>query len=144
MIQYGADRVVKVEHSDLQVYTTDAYQQALLQVLDVEKPAGIVMGHTAQGKDVAPRIAVKLEAGLVSDAVNLEMDGEEAVFTVPIYAGKTFEKMKVKGLVLATIRPNNIEPLEKDESRSGDVPNVQVQIKATFLLQLVSQVPSSI
>ena len=55
---------------------------------------------------------------------------EEAVFTRPIYSGKAFEKIKIKdGMVFATIRPNNIPPLEKDESRSGDVSNVRVDIK---------------
>jgi electron transfer flavoprotein alpha subunit len=130
MIQYGADRAVKVEHPDLKVYTTDAYQQALLQVFDVEKPDGLVMGHTAQGKDLSPRIATKLNAGLVSDVVNIETDGEEAIFTIPIYSGKAFEKLKITdGIVFATVRPNNIAPLEKDESRSGNVSDLQVVIK---------------
>ena len=130
LLHYGADRAVKVEHPDLKAYTTDAYQQALLQVMDVEKPDGLIMGHTAQGKDLSPRIATKLNAGLVSDVVNIEMDGGEAVFTSPIYSGKAFEKIKIKeGMVLATVRPNNITPLQKDESRSGDVSNIAVDIK---------------
>lgn len=130
LIQYGADRVIKIEHADLKSYTTDAYQQALLQVVEVEQPDGLVMGHTAQGKDLSPRIAAKLNAGLISDVVNIEFDAEEAIFTAPIYSGKAFEKRKVKeGIIFATIRPNNIAPLEKDESRSGDVSNVQVVIK---------------
>src|SRR4051795_526940 len=87
LLHYGADRVVKVEHLDLKGYTTDAYQQALLHVIDIEKPDGLIMGHTALGKDLSPRIATKLNAGLVSDVVNIEMDGEEAVFTTPIYSG---------------------------------------------------------
>ncbi|MEB1807721.1 MAG: electron transfer flavoprotein subunit alpha/FixB family protein [Bacillaceae bacterium] len=130
MIHAGADRVVKVEHADLKAYTTDAYQQAILQVMDVEQPEGVVMGHTSIGKDVSPRIAAKLNAGLVSDVVNVEVDGGEAVFTRPIYSGKAFEKKQVEeGTVLVTIRPNNITPLEKDESRSGDVGSVSVEIK---------------
>jgi electron transfer flavoprotein alpha subunit len=130
LILYGADRVLKVEHPHLKSYTTDAYQQALLQVIDTEKPYGVIMGHTAQGKDLSPRIATKLNAGLVSDVVDIEMDGGEAVFTRPIYSGKAFEKLKVKeGFVLATVRPNNITPLEKDESRSGEVSNLTVDIK---------------
>ena len=130
LLHYGADRVVKVEHQDLKVYTTDAYQQALLQVIDNEKPDGLIMGHTAQGKDLSPRIATKLNAGLVSDVVNIEMDGEEAVFTTPIYSGKAFEKIKIKdGMIVATVRPNNIPPQEKDESRSGDVNEISVDIK---------------
>ena len=55
--------MVKVEHSDLKGYTTDAYQQALLQVTRHRKADGLIMGHTAQGKDLSPRIATKLNAG---------------------------------------------------------------------------------
>ena len=128
--EYGADRVVKVEHPDLKGYTTDAYQQALLQVIDAEKPEGLVLGHTVQGKDLAPRIATKLNAGLVSDVVSIEKDGEEAVFTTPIYSGKAFEKIKIKdGMVIVTIRPNNIAPLEKDESRAKEISHIRVEIK---------------
>ncbi|WP_078427609.1 electron transfer flavoprotein subunit alpha/FixB family protein [Alkalihalobacterium alkalinitrilicum] len=130
IIQYGADRVVKVEHADLKAYTTDAYQQAILQVMDVEQPEGVVMGHTAIGKDVSPRIAAKLNTGLLSDVVAIEVDGDEVVFTRPIYSGKAFEKKQVEeGTVLVTIRPNNITPLEIDESRTGAVGSVTVDIK---------------
>ncbi|MCQ6275315.1 electron transfer flavoprotein subunit alpha/FixB family protein [Bacillus sp. V3B] len=130
MLHYGADRVVKGEHPDFKKYTTDAYQQALLQVLDAEKPDGLVMGHTAQGKDLSPRIATKINAGLVSDVVNIENDGGNVIFTTPIYSGKAFEKVKInEGILFATIRPNNITPLEKDESRSGDVNEISVDIK---------------
>ncbi|ARK29895.1 electron transfer flavoprotein subunit alpha/FixB family protein [Halalkalibacter krulwichiae] len=130
LIQYGADRIVKVEHPDLKGYTTDAYQQAILQVMDVEQPESLVMGHTAIGKDVTPRIAAKLSAGLVSDVVNVELEGGEPVFTRPIYSGKAFEKKQVEeGLILVTIRPNNIIPLERVESLTGEIDSVQVEIK---------------
>ena len=61
-------------------------------MLDTEKPDGVIFGHTAQGKDLSPRIATKLNAGFVSDVVDIEKDGGEAVFTRPIYSGKAFEK----------------------------------------------------
>jgi electron transfer flavoprotein alpha subunit len=130
LFHYGADRVVVVNHEDLKSYTTDAYQQALLQIIDSENPEGIILGHTALGKDLSPRIAMKLNAGLISDAVAVEKDGEEVVFTRPIYSGKAFEKKKVKeGIVFATIRPNNIAPLEKDESKTGEITHTTVDIK---------------
>ena len=60
----------------------------------------------------------------------LKYDGGEAIFTTPIYSGKAFEKIKIKdGMIIATVRPNNITPLEKDESRSGEVSQVEVEIK---------------
>ncbi|WP_017726660.1 electron transfer flavoprotein subunit alpha/FixB family protein [Halalkalibacterium ligniniphilum] len=130
LIHYGADRVIVVNHSHLATYTTDAYQQGILQVLDVESPDGLILGHTSQGKDLSPRIAMKLGAGLISDAIALEKAGDEIVFTRPIYSGKAFEKKRInEGLVFATIRPNNFSPLEKDETRSGDVSELSVDIK---------------
>ncbi|WP_338750521.1 electron transfer flavoprotein subunit alpha/FixB family protein [Bacillus sp. FJAT-52991] len=130
MIHYGADRVVTVEDEKLAQYTSDGFSQALLAVVDQESPEGIVFGHTALGKDLSPKIAAKLEAGLISDATAVEEEGGEIVFTRPIYSGKAFEKKAVsEGIVLATVRPNNITPLEKDESRSGDVSSASANIK---------------
>ncbi|WP_419881868.1 electron transfer flavoprotein subunit alpha/FixB family protein [Peribacillus sp. B-H-3] len=130
LIQYGADRVVAVEDAKLKQYTSDGYSQALLAVIDAENPEGIFFGHTALGKDLAPRIASKLNSGLISDVTSMEETGGNLVFTRPIYSGKAFEKKIVTdGLVFATIRPNNISPLEKDESRSGEVTALQAEIK---------------
>ncbi|MGD6841100.1 electron transfer flavoprotein subunit alpha/FixB family protein [Bacillus infantis] len=130
LIQYGADRVVTVEDEKLKQYSSDGYSQALLAVVDSENPEGIVFGHTALGKDLSPRIAAKLESGLISDAVSVEESGGNIVFTRPIYSGKAFEKKIITdGLIFATIRPNNIAPLEKDESRTGDTASLSVEIK---------------
>src|SRR3982751_4515252 len=128
LIQYGADRVIVVNHPQLVLYTTDAYQQTLLQIIELENPDGIFIGHTGNAKDVAPRIAMKLQCGLVSDVIAIEKNGEEVLFTRPIYSGKAFEKKKIKnGFLFATIRPNNIA-FEKDESRSGEVTSVNVDL----------------
>lgn len=130
MITYGADRVVTVENEQLKNYTSDGFTQAMMAVIDQEEPAGIVMGHTAQGKDLSPRLASKLDSGLISDAVAVNVENGNILFTRPIYSGKAFEKKVITdGIVLATIRPNNIPALEKDESRSGDVQSVNAEIK---------------
>jgi electron transfer flavoprotein alpha subunit len=130
MIHYGADRVVTVEDEKLKQYTPDGFSQALMAVIDSETPDGLIFGHTAMGKDLAPKIAAKLESGLISDVTSLEEAGGNLVFTRPIYSGKAFEKKIVTdGLLFATIRPNNIAPMEKDESRSGDVASVAAEIK---------------
>ncbi|MDC2863131.1 MULTISPECIES: electron transfer flavoprotein subunit alpha/FixB family protein [unclassified Bacillus (in: firmicutes)] len=130
LISYGADRVVTVESEKLASYTSDGYAQAFLAVYEEEKPEGIVFGHTALGKDLSPKLAAKLEAGLVSDVTALEVAGGNVVFTRPIYSGKAFEKKIVTdGVLFATIRPNNIAPLEKDEARTGDVSSMTVDVK---------------
>ncbi|MRG88384.1 electron transfer flavoprotein subunit alpha/FixB family protein [Salinibacillus xinjiangensis] len=130
LIYYGADRAITVQHDSLKNYTSEGYAQAALAVINDENPDGIVMGHTAAGKDLTPKIASKLESGLISDVTEIEVTGDNVVFTRPIYSGKAFEKKIVTdGLIFATIRPNNIAPLNRDDSRSGDVTAKEVDIK---------------
>ncbi|MBS4210891.1 electron transfer flavoprotein subunit alpha/FixB family protein [Neobacillus rhizophilus] len=130
MIQYGADRAVVVENPKLASYTPDGFSQAILAVVEQEQPDAIIFGHTALGKDLSPKVASKLGSGLISDAVAIEAAGGNVVFTRPIYSGKAFEKKIVTdGLIFASIRPNNIAPLEKDASRTGEVSSVSVEIK---------------
>ncbi|WP_046178612.1 electron transfer flavoprotein subunit alpha/FixB family protein [Domibacillus tundrae] len=129
MIQYGADRVLTVENEKLGHYTSDGFAQALLAVIEQEQPDGILFGHTALGKDLSPKIAAKLGTGLISDATSISEENGDVLFTRPIYSGKAFEKIMVEdGLLFATIRPNNIEPLQKDDTRSGDVSSVSASI----------------
>ncbi|TYS68990.1 electron transfer flavoprotein subunit alpha/FixB family protein [Sutcliffiella horikoshii] len=130
LIAYGADRVVTIEHANLKAYTSDGYSQALMAVIDSESPEGIIFGHTALGKDLSPKLASKLNSGLISDATEVEEVGGNLVFTRPIYSGKAFEKKIVTdGVIFATVRPNNIASLEKDESRTGDVSSLDVDVK---------------
>ncbi|GGB27937.1 electron transfer flavoprotein subunit alpha/FixB family protein [Virgibacillus dakarensis] len=129
MIHFGADRVVTVKHDNLKTYTSEGYGQAVLAVMNEESPDGIVMGHTAIGKDLTPKLASKLEIGLISDATEIEADGDKVVFTRPIYSGKAFEKKIVTDdVTFATIRPNNIPALDRDESRTGDITAMDVDV----------------
>lgn len=137
--KYGADRVITVEHPHLKQYTSDGYGQALLAVIEQENPEAIVFGHTALGKDLSPKIASKLQIGLVSDVTSIEGEGDAAVFIRPIYSGKAFEKVKVKdGIEFITIRPNNIAPLAKDDSKSAKVSSMSVDI--TNLRTIIKEV----
>ncbi|TDL34371.1 electron transfer flavoprotein subunit alpha/FixB family protein [Jeotgalibacillus sp. S-D1] len=129
LVEYGADKVVTVEHDKLKQYSSDGYAQALLAAIEAESPDGIVFGHTALGKDLSPRIASKLGSGLISDVTSIEESGGKLVFIRPIYSGKAFEKKVVNGgLVFVTIRPNNIDPLPKEEGRSAEVTSLNVDI----------------
>ncbi len=128
LVNYGADRVVTVEHPHLKHYTSDGYGQAFMAVVEQESPEALVFGHTAVGKDLSPKIASKLQTGLISDVTAIEGEGDDAVFVRPIYSGKAFEKVKNKeGVTFITVRPNNIAPLAKEE-RSGDVSSLSVDI----------------
>lgn len=108
--QYGPDKVYVLENEELNTYTTDAYVQALTQLINEVQADVILLGHTAIGKDVAPRVAAKFAAGLAADCTGVDLENGEIVFTRPIYAGKAFQKKVFnQGKVFATLRPNNTE-----------------------------------
>lgn len=128
--QYGADKVYIVAHKQLEQYTTDAYIQAFTQLYKEINPDVIFMGHTAIGKDLAPRAAAKLGLGLISDVTDMALEGSEIVFTRPIYAGKAFQKKKsVDQKVFATIRPNNMVMSVTDSSHSVEQVDFSIEIK---------------
>lgn len=130
LAHYGADRVCVVTNSQLDACNTDAYTQALTQVIHELKPDVILLGHTAVGKDMAPRAAARLGLGLISDCTDLEVNGEEVTFVRPIYAGKALQKKKVTDrTIFATIRPNNITPDEPDFNRTVDIIHFEAEIK---------------
>jgi len=125
--QHGAGTVYTADHSALAQYTADAYSQALTQLIELAHPDAVVLGHTAIGRDVAPRVAARLGFGLVSDVTSLEAG---SVFVRPIYAGKAFQQRKfVDGKIFVTIRPNNIAPGTPDASKTAVVVPVELEIK---------------
>ncbi|RYM06066.1 electron transfer flavoprotein subunit alpha/FixB family protein [Sporolactobacillus sp. THM7-7] len=115
--KYGASRVYVVSHDDLHQYTPDAYKQAMLQIIGEVDPDAIIMGHTAIGKDVAPRVAARLGLGLITDCTDVCTDSGEVIGVRPIYAGKAFQKKKFIGKKsFVTIRANNIELQENAQT----------------------------
>jgi electron transfer flavoprotein alpha subunit len=129
LAQYGADKVYIVTNEELNTYSTDAFSQALTEVVQTVKPDVILVGHTAMGRDLAPRVAARLGLGLISDCTGVEVNGEEIVFIRPVYAGKLFQKKKVKeGIIFASIRPNNIATGEPNAQRTANVIETQVTI----------------
>ncbi|WP_070327742.1 electron transfer flavoprotein subunit alpha/FixB family protein [Exiguobacterium aurantiacum] len=128
--EHGAARVLVIEDERLKHYTPDGYGQVLRQIIDQEGPDMIVLGHTALGKDIAPKLAARLDAGLISDVVSIEGSGRDAEFVRPIYSGKAFEKVKFKDSVMFfTIRPNNIDALPRQAGASVSVETPPVELK---------------
>ncbi|WED54492.1 electron transfer flavoprotein subunit alpha/FixB family protein [Exiguobacterium profundum] len=128
--EYGASHVLVVEDDRLKHYTPDGYGQVLRQLIEQENPEMIVLGHTALGKDIAPKLAARLDAGLISDVVSIEGTGRDAEFVRPIYSGKAFEKVKFKDSVMFfTIRPNNIDALARQAGASVSVETPAVELK---------------
>ncbi|WP_352426542.1 electron transfer flavoprotein subunit alpha/FixB family protein [Bacillus sp. FSL K6-2865] len=122
LIQYGADKVFTADSPGLSQYTADGYAAVLGDLIENEKPDAVIFGHTSMGKDLSPKLAARFETGLISDSTDVSVTGDNNVFTRPIYSGKAFEQViSTDPFILATIRPNNIQALEKDASRTGDI-----------------------
>jgi len=141
LAHHGADKVIVVTDEKLDQYTPDAYFQALKHVIEKVEPDVILTGHTAIGRDVSPRIAARMEWGLISDCTDVKLEDDRIIFTRPIYAGKAFVKKAVKeGTVFATIRPNNIPADEPDTSRSAQVEELDFKVSADSLRTIVKEV----
>lgn len=103
----GANRVIVVENPRLRLYSTTAYAKIVAEVAKKEE-AGIVMfAATAMGKDCAPRVAVKLDAGLVADCTALNVVNGQITALRPVYAGKVVTNVTITSPVkVFTLRPN--------------------------------------
>ncbi|NGQ94416.1 electron transfer flavoprotein subunit alpha/FixB family protein [Brevibacillus sp. SYP-B805] len=127
LAEYGAGKVYLVKHDALATYTPDGYTQAFVQVINEVAPDAIVTGHTAIGRDVAPRVAARLGYGLISDVTGVEAG---PVFTRPIYAGKAFQKRRfTDGKIFVTIRPNNIPAGEPQAGKTAETVPFAADIK---------------
>jgi electron transfer flavoprotein alpha subunit len=104
---YGATRVVTVDQADLASFSSTAVAAAIATAALEGKSAAVFLAATATGKDIAPRVAVKLGAGLAADCVALTVENGEIVTTRPVYAGKAMIDVRVKTPVrVYTLRPN--------------------------------------
>ena len=103
----GADRVHVVDARELAAYATEGYSRVVAQVISQVKPQAVLIPYTAMGKDLAPRVAARVGAGLVSDVVQLKVVGGKLQARRPMYAGKVFAAVEWAGEPqMATLRPN--------------------------------------
>lgn len=104
---YGATNIVTVEDPRLGQHASGAVATAIASVARAEGADVVLMSHTSYGKDIAPRVAVKLQAGYAPDAVVLKADGGSVTATRPVYAGKARVDVKITTPVkVISLRPN--------------------------------------
>jgi len=139
---YGADKVILVDDDKLADYTTGAYTSALNKIIRKEEPQAVLIGNTAIGKDLAPRLAHRLGVGMASDCTGMEYDEANFLkFRRPVYGGKAFSEVAANARpVLATIRPNTFPVAAADESRQAEVVNEAAEIDAADLRAIVKEI----
>jgi electron transfer flavoprotein alpha subunit len=104
---YGATKILVVQQPKLGKYSSTAYAKVIAEAAKKEQADIILLPATAMGKDSAPRVAVKLDAGLASDCTALKVNDGNIIATRPVYAGKALTEIKINSAVkVFTLRPN--------------------------------------
>jgi electron transfer flavoprotein alpha subunit len=129
LAQYGATKIHVADDEGLATYSGEGYTDTLADCVGKTEPAIILIGATAMGKDLGPRLAARLGVGLASDCTALEIDEGRLLATRPIFAGKALAKVKLNGdPQMATVRPNVLPTPEPDAGATATVETVEALI----------------
>ncbi len=118
--KYGAAKVYTVDDTEIKGYLVAPKAEVLQQLAGQVSPAAILITSSAEGKEIAGRLAIKLGSGLITDAVDVQADGDTAVTTQSVFAGNFTVQAKVtQGTPIITVKPNAAAP--EDEAGAGAV-----------------------
>jgi len=125
--RYGAHRVIVVDDPRLAQRPNIALARVIADVARREKADLVFMPASQAGKDIAPRVAVALEAGLAADCVALRTEGKEVIATRPVFAGKALLDVRVTTPVkVFTLRPNVFEATAEAGTASVETAAVEL------------------
>ena len=106
--EYGAQKVYAAEGDQIDGYLVAPKATVVADLVKRVQPAAVLLASSQEGKEIAARLAVKLDNGILTDVVALEADGTA---TQVVFAGSAIVKSKVtRGLPLVTVRPNSVTP----------------------------------
>ncbi|GIF03033.1 electron transfer flavoprotein subunit alpha/FixB family protein [Actinoplanes siamensis] len=109
LAEFGAAKIYAASGPDVEDHGAAPKATAVAELVKRVQPAAVLIGSTQEGKEIAGRLAVKLDNGLLTDAVDVAADGTA---TQVAFAGSTIVKSKVtRGLPIVTIRPNSTTPV---------------------------------
>jgi electron transfer flavoprotein alpha subunit len=148
-IAFGADRVYLVDDPLLKEYQSDIYTQVIEKIVRDISPNILLLGQTSIGRDLAPRLAFRLETGLSMDCVELNIDPASKLLLQirPVYGCKAMavyvcEKTKPQ---MATVRAKAFSPLERTSSGKGEVIKVEPRVDpSTIRTKLVKKVKEEV
>ncbi|MCK5124047.1 MAG: electron transfer flavoprotein subunit alpha/FixB family protein [Dehalococcoidia bacterium] len=130
-IAFGADKVYTVEHPILKEYQADSYIQVAEKLARDISPRIILMGQTSMGRDFAPRLSFRLGTSLTTDCLDLSVNPETKLLvqTRPVYGGNA-QAIFTSDVMpqMATVRTKAMSPLERDDSRKGEVIATKIDI----------------
>jgi electron transfer flavoprotein alpha subunit len=125
--QYGADAIIIVEHAALGNYNPEAVTATAAERIKAGGYRAAIFSTTAQGRDLAPRVAARLGVSVVTDALSLEIDGDAIVVRHPINIGKVIATLAISSTpAVIAMRPNVVSPGQN--AKAGKVESAQPAI----------------
>lgn len=142
LIAAGADTVYTVENADLATYQPDAYLQVIQEAIKKAAPKVVLMGQTDLAKDLAPKLAFRLGAGLTMDCIDLAyQQGKGLVATKPVYGGNARAIYETNTPIqVATIRAKAFEPLPQNAAHKGTIVALPAKIETATIKVRVLEV----
>jgi electron transfer flavoprotein alpha subunit len=112
--KFGAAKVFVAESDVFKQYDAEAITQVIVDHIKKNDYSAVFFGATSYGKDLAPRVAARLDVPLATDAIALDVDGGSLVITRPVYAGRAIATVVVDAKpCLVSLRPNVFRPQER-------------------------------
>jgi len=132
LIFFGADEVIVADHPLLRDYRTELYTDIISEQVMARKPEVLIVGASPIGRDLAPRLSFRLNAGCTADCTGLDIDEENRLFvsTRPAFGGNVMATIicPEHRPQMSTVRPGVMALPEKDDSREGQIIDLELQL----------------
>jgi electron transfer flavoprotein alpha subunit len=125
-IRFGADKVI-IAASDMKDPKAEEIADILQILINEENPSILLVSSTKNGKEMAPRLAARMDVGSASDVNKIELEGENVVVERVVYSGNAVSReMFTAAPAIMTVSPKTFDPLAEDPSRSGEIVETDV------------------
>jgi electron transfer flavoprotein alpha subunit len=127
LAQFGATAVLTCDPAALASSVVVSVVSLLEAAIAVRSPVAVLIESTAEGKEIAGRLGVRLDAGVLTDAVDVALDGSTVVVEQSVFGGSTVVHARVtRGQPIVTVRPNSVTPVAAPATASVVVVEVPV------------------
>jgi electron transfer flavoprotein alpha subunit len=120
---YGAEKIYLASDPALAQYTTDGYSAVLTEAISGHRPAVVLLGSTANGRDLAPRVAARLGLGLTGDCIGLGVNEQQQLVQYkPAFGNQVISAILSRtSPAMATLRPGMLTPVQPNNERTAQI-----------------------
>ena len=157
LAEYGADKVIVVDDKELEVYRTEPYAHALASVINEYKPEIMLVGATAIGRDLGPRVSARVATGLTADCTVLEIGDftdnmtketipNQLLMTRPAFGGNTIATIACpyNRPQMATVRAGVMQKAEQKPGAKAEVINFDAKLEKNSKYVEIQEVIKSV